>query len=147
MPLTTLSRILRREQVGLDLEHDVVLALAGVLEELLVVGVLREALLLLLVEGLLDVGVGDLDALLLGLALEPLEGDQQLEHLVADLLVLLLALGLELRVGDLRLALGRLRGRLALGGDALRVVRRLRAPRRPRRLRRSDLAATWTQWS
>ena len=86
-----------REQVGLDLEHDVFLALARLLEELLVVGVLGEALLALLVEGLLDVGVGDLDPLLLGLALEPLEGDQQLEHLVADLLVLLLALGLELR--------------------------------------------------
>src|SRR5215210_4588799 len=69
---------LAREQVGLDLEHDVGLALAGVLEELLVVGVLGEALLLLLVEGLLDLGVGDLDPLLLGLALEPLEGDQQL---------------------------------------------------------------------
>ena len=78
------------------------------------VGVLGERLLLLLVEGLLDLGVGDLDVLLLGLALDPLEGDQQLEHLVAQGVVLLLALGLELAVGDLRLALGGLRRGLAL---------------------------------
>ena len=132
LALDDLVADLAREQVGLDLEHDVLLGLAGVLEELLVVGVLREALLLLLVEGLLDLGVGDLDPLLLGLALEPLEGDQQLQHLVAELLVLLLALGLELRVGDLRLALGRLRRGLALGRDALRVLRRLGHARRSR---------------
>ena len=75
------------------------LGLAGVLEELRVVGFLGERLLLLLVEGLLDLLVGDLDVLLLGLALDPLEGDQQLHHLVAQRVVLLLALGLELGVG------------------------------------------------
>src|SRR3954469_1581808 len=71
---------LGRQQVALDALHDVVLRLAGGLEELLVVGVLREALLLLLVEGLLDLGVGDLDVLRGRLALDPLEGRQQLQH-------------------------------------------------------------------
>jgi hypothetical protein len=80
----------------------------------------REGLLLLLLEGLLELRVGDLDVLVLGLALDPLGLDEELEHLVAQPLVLLLALRLELRRRRLRLALrglgrGRLLGRHALG--------------------------------
>jgi hypothetical protein len=106
--------------------HDVLVGLAGVLEELLVVRGLRERLLLLLVERLLDLGVGHLDALVLRLALDPLERDQQAEHLVAQLVVLLLTLLLEVGVGLLGLALGRLGGRLLGLRDAFRVVRRHR---------------------
>ena len=62
LALDDLVADLVRQEVELDALEDVVLRLAGGLEELLVVGVLREALLLLLVEGLLDLGVGDLDA-------------------------------------------------------------------------------------
>ena len=113
------------QQVELDALHHVLLGLAVVLEELRVVGFLREALLLLLVERLLDLGVRDLDAELLGLALDPLERRQELEHLVAQLLVLLLALLLELLVGLLGLALGRLRRGLLLVLDALGVLRRV----------------------
>ena len=57
-----------------------------------VVGGLGERLLLLVLEGLLDLGVGHLHAALLGLLLHPLGLDQELHHLVAQALVLLLAL-------------------------------------------------------
>ena len=113
------------EQVEAHAHAHVLLGLARVLEELLVVGGLRERLLLLLLEGLVDLLVGHGDALVLGLALDPLERDQQAQHLVAQLLVLLLALVLELLVGELGLALGRLRLRLLGRGDALGEVGRL----------------------
>ena len=64
-----LSRILFESRSSLTRWRMSASRVAVVLEELLEVGVLREALLLLLVEGLLDVGVGDLDPLLLRLAL------------------------------------------------------------------------------
>src|SRR3954468_16528682 len=113
------------QQAEADLEEDVLVGLAGLLEELLVVGVLGEALLLLLVEGLLDARVGHLYAHVLGLAVQPARVDQQLEDLVAQALVLLLALSLQLRVGLLGLALGGLGRGLFLLGDALRVVGRV----------------------
>ena len=52
-------------------------------EELLVVRFLRERLLLGQLELLLDVGVLDLDALVLGLARDPLRSDQELHDLIA----------------------------------------------------------------
>src|SRR4051794_12627648 len=104
------------EQVGL--------ALAGARQELLVVGLLRERLLLLLLEGGLDLLVGGRDVALLALLEQPLRGDQELHRLVAQPGVLLLALSLEVR--GLRLG-GALRDRLLrLGGGALREVRRVR---------------------
>src|SRR5215218_6631373 len=115
-----------RDELHLHAQQDVVVRLPGVLEELLVVGGLREGLLLLLVERLLDLGVGHLDALLVGLLLEPLIVDQEAHDLLAQLVVLLLALLLVVRVGLLRLAFGRLGGRLLGGGDALGEVRRVR---------------------
>ncbi len=108
-----------REQVELDALQDVLLALAGGLEELLVVGLRRERLLLLVGEGLLDVGVGDLDALLGGLALDPAERDQQLQRLVVDRL--LVGLGAR-RLADDRLPVGEvgLVDRFAVdGGDGV----------------------------
>ena len=126
LPLMILSRILFDSRSRRDALDDVLLGLAVVLEELLVVRVLREALLLLLVEGLLDLGVADLDAHLLGLALDPDEGGQERQDLVAQLVVLLLALVLVLLVGRRRLALGRLGRRLLLVGDALGELGRVR---------------------
>src|SRR4051794_18353671 len=104
------------EQVGL--------ALTRGREELLVVGLLRERLLLLLLEGRLHFLVARRDLALCGLLREPLRGDQELQRLIAQPVVLLLALRLErLRIG-LRHAL---RHRLlALRRDALREVRRVR---------------------
>src|SRR5919108_412469 len=118
-----------REQVEPNAHQHVVVRLPGRREELLVVGFLRERLLLLLLEGLLDLRVGDLDALLLGLVLDPLERDQQPQDLVAQLVVLLLALLLEVGVGLLRLALRRLCGGLPGLRDALGVIGRLRGRR------------------
>src|SRR3954470_17128861 len=60
------------DDVELDAEEQVGLGHAGVLEELLVVRILLEGLLLLVLELLLDLLVGDLDVLLLGLLLDPL---------------------------------------------------------------------------
>ena len=119
---------------------------AGLLEELLERALLRELRLLLeLVDLLLDLGVGDLDVHLLGLALEPLDRGQQLQRLVAQRLVLLLALRLELGVADLGLALGGL-------GLLLAQLRRRRpcspaAWEPPRRAGRSTWRATVIQWS
>src|SRR5215204_302409 len=114
------------ERVEPHAHHHVLVGLARGLEELLVVGLLRERLLLLLVERLLDLLVGHLDALLLGLALDPLERDQQPQHLVAQLVVLLLALLLEVRVRLLRLTLRGLRRGLLRLRDAFSERGRLR---------------------
>jgi hypothetical protein len=86
----------------------------------------RERLLDRGVDLALDLLVGDLDVLLGGLLLDPVAADEELEDLVAQLVVLLLALALQLRLRRLGDALaGRRRGRL-LVGDALREVRGIR---------------------
>src|SRR4051812_30252177 len=112
-----------REHGELHAEEQIALGLAGGLEELLVVGLLRERLLLLLLERRPDLLVGGRDVPLRGLLGEPLRRDQELQRLLVDAVVLLLALGLEgLGVG-LRHAL---RERLLLlRGDALREVGRI----------------------
>ena len=87
--------------VELDAEEDVLLAHAGGLEELLVGLVGRERGLLLVGERALDLGVGDLDVLLLGLLLDPLGLDQELHDLALERVVLRLALLLERGGGGL----------------------------------------------
>src|SRR4051812_5519157 len=113
-----------REHGELHAEEQVALGLARGLEELPVVGLLRERLLLLLLEGRLDLLVGSRDLALGGLLRQPLRRDQELQRLLVDAVVLLLALRFErLRVG-LRHALRQ--RQLLLGRDALREVRRVR---------------------
>jgi hypothetical protein len=105
------------------LVEDVGLGQARALQELLEVPGILEGLLDRRVDLLLDFLVGDLDVLLVGLLLDPVAADEELEDLVAERVVLLLALALELRLGRLRLALRRRRGGRLLVGNALREVR------------------------